>query len=248
MYLRWDFAHSLQSGLLYRKQIPPYLRFHASYKFVRFVNAPSMSSMYQDEKAYISCVPTSKGVSEIPWTQRQLEVTPETCGVIGERTQVILVWVRAPYIGYASHPRREEVTHVGPQIMNSLWLLDSKMLKNTPIGGVNYKILKSVWGTMPTDNALGQQWYGNSVRDCQGFERHNFLNTYPNGASEEFIGIYAKSRCQWSGQLLGWKTKCRNYRGLKFLGACSSNGYLAPTLSRKAKYFLAVRKGPCTKS
>ena len=33
-------------------------------------------------------------------------VTPGTCGAIGERAQVILVWVRAPGIGNASHPRR----------------------------------------------------------------------------------------------------------------------------------------------
>jgi hypothetical protein len=31
-------------------------------------------------------------------------VTPETCGVIGERNQVILVWVRATCIENASHP------------------------------------------------------------------------------------------------------------------------------------------------
>jgi hypothetical protein len=31
-------------------------------------------------------------------------VTPGTCGAGGEKAQVILVWVRAPGIGNASHP------------------------------------------------------------------------------------------------------------------------------------------------
>jgi len=33
-------------------------------------------------------------------------VTPGTCGAVGERAQVILVWARAPGVGNASHPRR----------------------------------------------------------------------------------------------------------------------------------------------
>ena len=41
-------------------------------------------------------------------------VTPGTCGAIGERAQVILVWVRAPGIGNASQPRRLGVTRVRP--------------------------------------------------------------------------------------------------------------------------------------
>jgi hypothetical protein len=32
-------------------------------------------------------------------------VTPGTCGADGENDQVILVWVRAPGVGNASHPR-----------------------------------------------------------------------------------------------------------------------------------------------
>ena len=39
-------------------------------------------------------------------------VTLGTCGAIGERTQVILVWGRAPGVGNASHPRRLGVTMV----------------------------------------------------------------------------------------------------------------------------------------
>ena len=33
-------------------------------------------------------------------------VTPWTCGAIGERAQMILMWVRASSVGNASHPRR----------------------------------------------------------------------------------------------------------------------------------------------
>ena len=39
-------------------------------------------------------------------------VTPGTCGAGGERAQVILVWVRAPGVGNASHPRRLGVMRV----------------------------------------------------------------------------------------------------------------------------------------
>ena len=41
-------------------------------------------------------------------------VTPGTCGAGGERAQMILVWVRAPGIGNASHPRRLGVMRVRP--------------------------------------------------------------------------------------------------------------------------------------
>ena len=36
----------------------------------------------------------------------------------------------------------------------------------------------------------------------ESLEGHNSVNTCPNGASEELIGIYSKSRCQWSGRLI----------------------------------------------
>jgi hypothetical protein len=41
-------------------------------------------------------------------------VTPETCGAVGERVQVILVWVRAPGVGNVSHPQRLGVTRIRP--------------------------------------------------------------------------------------------------------------------------------------
>ena len=41
-------------------------------------------------------------------------VTPGPCGAGGEKAQVILVWVRAPGVGNASHPRRLGVMRVRP--------------------------------------------------------------------------------------------------------------------------------------
>ena len=41
-------------------------------------------------------------------------VTPRTCGAGGERAQVILVWLRAPGVGNAFHPRRLGVMRVRP--------------------------------------------------------------------------------------------------------------------------------------
>ena len=37
--------------------------------------------------------------------KRDPGVTPGTCGAVGKRAQVILVWMRAPGVGNASHPR-----------------------------------------------------------------------------------------------------------------------------------------------
>ena len=64
-------------------------------------------------------------------------VTPGTCGAVGERAQVILMWVRAPGVGNASHPRRLGGTRAMPYAMRSLWRVDSRMLKNTSIRGVS---------------------------------------------------------------------------------------------------------------
>ena len=36
----------------------------------------------------------------------------------------------------------------------------------------------------------------------KSLEGRNSVITYPNGACEESTGIYAKSRCQWSGHLI----------------------------------------------
>jgi hypothetical protein len=41
-------------------------------------------------------------------------VTPGTCGAGGEKAQVILVWVRAPGVGNASHPRGLGVMRIRP--------------------------------------------------------------------------------------------------------------------------------------
>jgi hypothetical protein len=66
-----------------------------------------------------------------------LGVTPGTCGAIGERAQVIVVWVRALGVKNTSHPQRLGVMRVRPQAMCSLWRANSKMLKVISIGGVS---------------------------------------------------------------------------------------------------------------
>ena len=59
----------------------------------------------------LSCT-SPRGVPKTPWAQRGPGVTPRTCGAIGERAQVILVWVRALGVGNASHPQRLGGTRV----------------------------------------------------------------------------------------------------------------------------------------
>jgi hypothetical protein len=49
-------------------------------------------------------------------------------------------------------------------------------------------------GMLSRDSALEQQGPGSGSRDCKGLNRHNFLNTCPNGAKEVSIGIYVKCR------------------------------------------------------
>ena len=66
-----------------------------------------------------------------------LEMTPKTCGAVGERAQVILVWVKALGVGNAPHPWRLGVTRLKPWAMHSLWREGSRMLKNTSMGGLS---------------------------------------------------------------------------------------------------------------
>ena len=46
-------------------------------------------------------------------------------------------------------------------------------------------------------------------------EGRNLVDNCSNGASEESIGIYAESRCQWSGRLIELKPGPQNYGRLK---------------------------------
>ena len=64
-------------------------------------------------------------------------LTPGSCGAVGERAQMILVWVRATGVGNASHLWRPRVQRVRPLAMRSLWHVDSRMIKKTSIGGVS---------------------------------------------------------------------------------------------------------------
>ena len=65
-------------------------------------------------------------------------MTPETCGVMGKRAQVLLVWVKAPsdLQSFVFHSRKHRVTGIWPQAMHSLWHTNYRMFMNTSIGGV----------------------------------------------------------------------------------------------------------------
>jgi hypothetical protein len=52
------------------------------------------------------CAPLHKGCLKQQGHKGDPGVTPGTCGAGGEKAQVILVWVRAPGVGNASHPQR----------------------------------------------------------------------------------------------------------------------------------------------
>ena len=65
-------------------------------------------------------------------------VTSRTCGAIGERAQVIRMWLRALVVENTSHPRKLGVTSVRPWALSSLWRPNSRMLKNSPIRGVSH--------------------------------------------------------------------------------------------------------------
>ena len=52
----------------------------------------------------------------------------------------------------------------------------------------------------------------------ESLEGRNSMNSCPNGASEESVGIYSKSRCQWSGcsiktELGQWRYDRLNLQG-----------------------------------
>ena len=150
-------------------------------------------------------------------------VTPGTYGAVGERAQVILVWARALGVENASHPWRLGGTRVTPWAMRSSWRGDSRMLKIILIRGVSWALWQFEWGAVPGQRP-GTAVPGSDSRDCKGSNRHNFLNTCPNGASEESIGIYVKRRWRWSGCLLESDIIQGSYDGLKLLRASRSSG------------------------
>ena len=79
-------------------------------------------------------------------------VTPGTCGAIGERAQVILVWVRPQGVENTSHPQIQGVTRVIPRALDGSWRCDSRMPKNTSmeVWVRSYGVLS---GALPRDCA-----------------------------------------------------------------------------------------------
>ena len=48
----------------------------------------------------------------------------------------------------------------------------------------------------------------------EAWEGRNLVNTCSNGASEESIGIYAKSRCQWSGRSMDLELELQRFEAV----------------------------------
>jgi hypothetical protein len=66
-------------------------------------------------KGGVECrAPLQKGCQKHHGHKGDPGVTPGTCGAGGEKAQVILVWVRAPGVGNASHPRGLGVMRIEP--------------------------------------------------------------------------------------------------------------------------------------
>ena len=59
---------------------------------------------------------------------------------------------------------------------------------------------------------------GVTLGSPDSLEGRNSVNTCSNGASEESIGIYAKSRCQWSGCSIELEPRPQSYGRLKAQG------------------------------
>jgi hypothetical protein len=83
----------------------------------------TMTSVFQNVKKLaftyvlhgLHCrAPLHKGCPKHQGHKRDPGVTLGTCGASGEKAQVILVWVRAPGVGNASHPRRLRVMRERP--------------------------------------------------------------------------------------------------------------------------------------
>ena len=68
------------------------------------------------------------------------KVTTKTCGTIGKRVQVNLVWVRDLGVGNAFQLKRLGVMKMKSRIRGSLWHYGLRMLKNTSIRGVTKKL------------------------------------------------------------------------------------------------------------
>ena len=61
---------------------------------------------------------------------------------------MILVWMRALGSGNASHLQGLGVTRVRPRALDGSWTCDSRMPKNTSIGGVGKKLWDFEWSAI----------------------------------------------------------------------------------------------------
>ena len=72
------------------------------------------TNMYLYVRIHLCCAFLHKECPKHHGHKRDSGLTPRTCGVDGEKAQVILVWVRAPAVGNAFHPRGLRVMTVTP--------------------------------------------------------------------------------------------------------------------------------------
>ena len=74
-------------------------------------------------------------------------------------------------------------------------------------------------GALPRDSAQQCESCGEGQHTPRSgpdsLEGRNSVTTCSNGASKESIGIYAKSRCQWSGRSTNLKPAPQSYGRLK---------------------------------
>ena len=97
-------------------------------------------------------------------------VTPKICGTVGERGQVILVWVTPMCVGNVFHPRRQGVMRVSLWAMRSSWLRIIECSRTTQ-AEVWARKYGNVNGAFPKESALEQKWFGSKVPGLPKFKQ-----------------------------------------------------------------------------
>jgi hypothetical protein len=78
------------------------------------LSLPSLAKLRTELEGCYCCATLQKETPKYQGHKGDPGVIPGTCGVGGEKAQVILVWVKAPGVGNASHPQGLGVMRVRP--------------------------------------------------------------------------------------------------------------------------------------
>ena len=71
----------------------------------------------------------------------EIGVITRTCDAISMKAQMSLIWIKVLGVGNAFHLQKLRVTTLKPRaIKGRSWHPDFRMLKNTPIEGINKKL------------------------------------------------------------------------------------------------------------